>query len=265
MNEMINGIRLAYDDLGAGFPVLLIHGFPLCRRMWRPQAEALVAAGFRVILPDLRGFGESEVGDEPGSVALLADDLAALLDHLGIERAVVGGMSMGGYVLLNLLARHSSRLAGACFIVTRADADDETGRGKRNHLIGEIEKGNPGAVPAAFTPLLFAEGTTVRQPELVAEARSWMEATDPAGLALGLRAIRDRGDSTALLPQLKLPALVIGALEDKAIPPEKSAALAAGVAGAELHMIGGAGHLVNLEQSEAFNAAQLGVSRRISG
>lgn len=257
MHAQINGIRLAYDDLGQGMPVMLIHGFPLCRKMWRPQAEALVAAGYRVILPDLRGFGESEAGTASGSTDLLADDLAALLDHLGIEKAVVGGMSMGGYVLLNLLARHSRRLAGACFIVTRADADDETARGKRNHLIAEIEKGNPGAVPSAFIPLLFAPETAERRPELLTEVRAWIEATAPAGLILGLQAIRDRDDSLALLPRLKLPALVIGALEDKAIPPDKSAALAEGVPGAALRLIGGAGHMVNLEEAAAFNGALL--------
>ena len=101
MSVEINGIRLAYDDLGNGPAVMLIHGYPLCRRMWRPQVEALVAAGFRVIVPDLRGFGESEAGNEPGSTDRLADDLVALLDHLKIDRATVGGMSMGGYVLRN--------------------------------------------------------------------------------------------------------------------------------------------------------------------
>ena len=114
--------------------------------MWRPQAQALAAAGFRAVVPDLRGFGESEAGTEVGSTDLLADDLIALLDYLGIEKAVVGGMSMGGYVLLNLLARYPERFSAACFIVTRADADDETARGKRNHLIAEVEAGRPDVI-----------------------------------------------------------------------------------------------------------------------
>ncbi|WP_432822485.1 alpha/beta fold hydrolase [Trichloromonas sp.] len=263
MNAEINGIRMAYDVAGSGPAVLLIHGFPLCRRMWQPQVQALSAAGFRVVVPDLRGFGESGVGDRPGSMDLLADDLVVLMDHLGIERAVVGGMSMGGYVLLNLLARHPQRVRAACFIVTRGDADDETGRGKRNHLVGEVEAGNPGAVPAAFAPLLFAGQTVARRPQLVDEVRGWMAATDPTGLVLGLQAIRDRVDSGPLLPTLKLPSLVIGAREDKAIPPDKSAYLAAQVAGAELCMIDGGGHMVNLEQADAFNACLLGFLQQI--
>jgi len=263
MNAEINGIRMAYDVMGSGPAVLLIHGFPLCRRMWQPQAQAFSAAGFQVVVPDLRGFGESGGGDRPGSMDLFADDLIALMDYLKIERAVVGGMSMGGYILLNLLSRFPQRIRAACFIVTRADADDEVGRGKRTHLIGEIEAGNPGAVPAAFGQVLFADQTVAGRPQLVEEVRGWMSATDPAGLVLGLQAIRDRIDSSPLLPNLKLPALVIGVRQDKAIPPEKSVYLAEHIAGAEFCVIEGGGHMVNLEQVDAFNRGMLGFLRRL--
>ena len=166
-------------------------------------------------------------------------------------------MSMGGYVMLNLLARYPERFSAACFIVTRADADDETARGKRNHLIAEIEAGRPDAVPNAFTPLLFADQTVADRPELVEEVRGWMTATPPSGLILGLQAIRDRGDSSALLSQLKIPVLVMGAQEDKAIPPEKSTDMAERIPGAQLHMLSAAGHMANIEQPEAFNSALL--------
>lgn len=265
MHTEINGIRLAYDDVGNGPAVMLIHGFPFRRQMWQPQVEALAAAGFRAIVPDLRGFGESEPGNAPGSMDRLADDLVGLLDHLKIDRAMVGGMSMGGYVLLNLLARHRQRLAAACFIVTRADADDETGRDKRNHLIGEIEKGNPGVVAEVFSAILFAAATAADRPELVAKVRAWMLETSPAGLILGLQAIRDRVDSSPLLPSLNLPTLVIGAEEDKTIPPEKSKYIAARVPGAELSMLASGGHVVNLEQSAAFNAVLLDFLKRSGG
>jgi pimeloyl-ACP methyl ester carboxylesterase len=263
MNVEINGIRMAYDVVGSGPTVVLIHGFPLCRRMWQPQVQALAAAGFRAVVPDLRGYGESQAGDRPGGMDLFADDLIALMDHLKIDRAVVGGMSMGGYVLLNLLARYPQRVVAACFIVTRSDADDETGRGKRNHLIGEIEAGNPGAVPTAFAPLLFAGQTVTERPQLVEEVRGWMVATDPVGLVLGLQAIRDRVDSNQLLPTLTLPALVVGARDDKAIPPDKSTYLAEHIAGAELCMIDGGGHMVNLEQVEAFNNGLIGFLQQL--
>jgi pimeloyl-ACP methyl ester carboxylesterase len=254
MQATLNGIELAYDEAGKGPAVLLIHGFPLCRKMWAPQMQALADAGFRAVVPDLRGFGQSEAGTETGSTDLLADDLIALLDHLGIETAVVGGMSMGGYVMLNLLTRYPERFSAACFIVTRADADDETARGKRNHLISEIQAGRPEVVPNAFTPLIFADQTVADRSELVEEVRGWMTATSPAGFVVGLEAIRDRTDSSALLPQLKIPALVMGAKEDKAIPPEKSEEMAEQIPGARLCMVADAGHMVNMEQPDAFNA-----------
>ncbi|WP_462268082.1 alpha/beta fold hydrolase [Desulfobacter sp.] len=257
MQTELNGIQLAYDDVGEGPAVLLIHGFPLCRQMWHPQVQALAAAGFRAVVPDLRGFGESEAGTEVGSTNLLADDLIALLDYLGIEKAVIGGMSMGGYVMLNLLARYPERFSAACFIVTRADADDETARDKRNHLIAEIKAGRPDTVPNAFAPLLFADQTVADRPELVEEVRAWMTATSPSGLVLGLEAIRDRDDSSSLLPQLKIPVLVMGAQEDKAIPPEKSTDMAERIPGAQFCMLSAAGHMANIEQPAAFNSALL--------
>ena len=263
MNAHVNGIDLVFEDVtnpqAGGPPVLLIHGFPLNRRMWRPQIEALSAAGHRVLAPDLRGFGDSQIGEVGNGSAmdLLADDLVALLDHLGIDQAVVGGMSMGGYVLLNLLERFPERISAACFLVTRADADDEIARAKRDHLIGAVEAGNPTAVADAFIQVLFAENTAERRPDLVDEVYAMLAATPPAGLLLGLRTIRDRADSTPLLPSLDLPALVIGASKDRAIPLEHSENLAALVAGADLHVIEAAGHMANLEQPEAFNQSLL--------
>ncbi|MBU8869530.1 MAG: alpha/beta hydrolase [Gemmatimonadales bacterium] len=258
MNARINGIDLVFDQEGNGHPVLLIHGFPLNRHMWRPQVDALTTAGYRVVTPDLRGFGDSPIGKiGSGGLDLLADDLVALLDHLEIDQAVIGGMSMGGYILLNLLARHPDRIRAACLLVTRANADDETARAKRDHLIGEVEAGNPIAVADAFIQVLFAEGTATARPELVAETHRWLAATSPAGLLFGLRAIRDRVDSTRLLPGFNRQTLVIGAELDQTIPVERSRDLAAGIPDAELVLIPAAGHMANLERPEAFNQALL--------
>jgi len=262
MNACINGFDMAFDLEGSGPPVLLIHGFPLNRKMWRSQAMALVATGFQVITPDLRGFGQSSVGEEDqagssGGMDLLADDLVALLDHLEVEEVIVAGMSMGGYVLLNLLARYPERVGAACFLVTRADPDDQTARDKRDHLIAEVESGNPVAVADGFIKVLFAEETYGRKPELVDEVHNWLAATDPAGLLLGLRAIRDRVDSRPLLSELTLPVLVVGAVNDQAIPPDRSGELAATIPGAQLRLIEKAGHMANLEETAAFNQALL--------
>jgi len=257
MKTKVNGITLAYDDSGRGPAVILIHGYPLCRRIWRPQADALAAAGHRVVTPDLRGFGESEAPEGRYTMETFADDLVALMDHLGIERAVVGGMSMGGYVLLNLLERHRQRIAAAVFLVTRAAADDEPGRMRRTALAHDVLSGRPQSVTDAFEQILFADETRLRQPELVEEVGKWMTATAPQGLAGGLLAMRDRKDYPELLPTFDLPALVIGAEQDRAVPLEHSRLLAEGLPQGSLCVIGGAGHMANMERPEAVNACLL--------
>jgi pimeloyl-ACP methyl ester carboxylesterase len=257
MKAAVNGTHLAYDDVGNGPAVVLMHGYPLCRQMWRPQVEALVAAGYRVITLDLRGFGESVAPDGAYPMSMFADDVAGLLTHLGIERAIVGGMSMGGYVLLNLVERYPQRVTAAMFLVTRAAADDEPGRMRRSALASEVAGGRPQIVTDAFAGILFADSTPVGRPELVAEVQRWMSATSLRGLAGGLLAMRDRQDYTHLLPSFDLPALVIGAEADRAVPPEHSRLLAERLPNARLCMISGAGHMANLEQPEAFNACLL--------
>lgn len=254
---VVNGVRLACEEQGCGPAVLLIHGFPLCRRMWRPQVEALAAAGFRVITPDLRGFGDSEAPEGPYFMDLFADDLAALLDRLGIEQAVIGGMSMGGYVLLNLLERHRDRLSAALFLVTRAAADDAQGKARRTELAEAVRAGRPGVVAEAFEAVLFAEETWRGRPELAEEVRAWMKATDPNGLAGGLLAMRDRRDYTESLASFDLPALVVGAELDRAVPPQHARLLAERLPRASFRLIPGAGHMANLEQPVEFNAGLL--------
>ena len=255
-------MSLRYDDYGTGLPVVLMHGFPLCRRMWQPQAAALSAVGCRVICPDLPGFGDSP--PKPGVVSMdaYADAIIALLDRLKIDRAVVGGMSMGGYVLLNLAERYPQRLLAALYLVTRAAADDPAGKVRRVELADQVRGGNRSVVPEVFEKLLFAPITLKKQPELVRQVRAWMDAASPEGVAAGLLAMRSRRDYLELLPELHVPALVIGAAQDLAVPASHAEALAAGLPDAELHIIPRAGHMVNLEQSTVFNQTLLAFLQR---
>lgn len=253
MRMRIGQDEVAYDDAGSGPAVVLIHGFPLSRRMWQPQLAALAGAGFRVVAPDLRGFGESTPGEGPWSMDRFADDIVALLDRLGILRAAVVGMSMGGYVLLNLFERHPSRVAAAAFLFSRAGADDEAGKGRRTQLAAEVEAGRPQVVTGAFAELLFAAQTPQQRPALVAEVVAMMQSASPQGLAGGLRAIRDRKDYTPLLGRFARPTLVLGAELDRAVPAEEGRQLAAGLPDARFFLIPAAGHMANLEQAEAVN------------
>jgi len=250
---MRKNLRLKYDEQGEGLPVVLIHGFPLCRRMWHPQLEALADAGCRVICPDLPGFGESPAAGGPISMAGYADAVIGLLDELDIAQAAIGGMSMGGYVLLNLVERYPVRVMGALFMVTRASADDAAGREKRTALAADVSAGNRLIVAETFARVLFAPDTAQKNPGLIAEVRQWMEATTAEGLAGGLLAMRDRDDYLPRLSGMTLPSLVLGAEQDLAVPIEHSRLLAAGLPQSELYIIPGAGHMANFEQPELFN------------
>jgi 3-oxoadipate enol-lactonase len=257
MKADINGTILAYSDRGNGLPVVLIHGFPLCRKMWRPQAEALGKAGCRVITPDLRGFGESGLASKTVNMDLYADDIVALMDHLGIDKAVVGGMSMGGYVLLNLLERYPGRVAAPIFITTKAGGDDDASKTRRTALAEACRTQGIQPVAEAFRNILFAPETLADNPALVNEVFGWINATSPLGAAAALIAMRDRKDSVALLGSIRQPALVIGADQDQASPVENSHIIAEGLPDAELCILHGGGHMVNLEQPAGFNEAIL--------
>jgi pimeloyl-ACP methyl ester carboxylesterase len=258
MKLTINDITMAFDDLGEGPALLLIHGFPLNRQMWQPQLLPLAGAGYRVIAPDLRGFGASDAPAGGYSIDGFADDLVALLDALEIEQAVVGGMSMGGYILMNLLERHPGRVRAACFITTKSSADDEAGRARRSALAAEAERLGANPIIKIFAELLFAPESAQARPELVARITSWMRDTNPKALAGGLLAMRDRKDYTPLLPGFKIPSLVISGAEDRAASPNAVELLTSGLPRCESRIIAHAGHMVNMEQPAEFNATLLG-------
>jgi pimeloyl-ACP methyl ester carboxylesterase len=263
MKISANNIEMAYDDYGAGPAVFLLHGFPLNRQMWQPQLQPLAQAGFRVIAPDLRGFGATEAPAAGYSMDGFADDVVALLDALKIDEAVVGGMSMGGYILMDLLERHPERVRAACFIATKSSADDEVGRARRTEMAAEAERLGANPIIKIFAELLFAPATMERRPDLIAKVTSWMRDTDPKGLAGGLLAMRDRKDYTPLLPGFDKPALVIAGAEDRAASPDAVGIFEAGLRQCESRIIENAGHMLNIEQPEAFNAALLGFLQQL--
>ena len=245
---------LFYEDAGSGRPLILIHGFPLSGEIWREQLSGL-AGKFRVIAPDLRGFGKSVPPEGGCSMDLYADDTVMLMDHLQIEKAAVCGMSMGGYVLLNLLDRYPDRVNAACFMVTRGGADDAEGKAGRTALAAEVLHSGATVAADAFSRILFAPGSAAKNPGMVAQVHGMMMAASPPGLAGGLLAMRDRLDYSNRLAEFRVRSLVIGAEDDMAIPREESLKLAKGLPDATLCMIPEAGHMVMMEQPEAVNRA----------
>ncbi len=261
MKARVNGIDLAYDERGTGVPVVLLHGFPFSRKMWRPQVEVL-SQSCRLITPDLRGFGEST--GAPSSVEELADDLHALVESAGLPPFVLGGFSMGGYVAFRYVARHPDRLAGLMLLDTRAEPDSPEGRERRYAGIERIKKEGPTGFLEDFLKLVLAPESLDSRPAVVGEVRRLMAATSTDTLIGGLQAMAQRPDSVPLLGQITMPTLIAVGEADRATPPEASQKMHEMIAGSELVVITDAGHVTNLEQPAQFNAAVLAFLGRLA-
>jgi len=247
----VNGITMRYRDEGQGEPILLVHAFPLSSAMWEDQIDAL-STRFRVIAPDLRGFGGTARGAGLASLDQAADDLAALLEELKIDHATVVGLSMGGYIAFALLRRHPARVARLVLADTRAGADTPEGRAGREQSAQLAEAQGAEAVGAAMLPKLLAPGASE---EVREEVRKIVAANDRAGVAAAQRAMAARPDSAPDLAALRIPTLILVGSEDGLTPPAEARAMHEAIAGSRLVEIDGAGHLSNLEAPDAFNAA----------
>lgn len=240
---------LHFIESGDGQPILWIHGFPLSSEVFRPQ---LSIRGGRHIVPDLPGFGRSA---EPSGTLTMddyADDLAALLDPLRIDRAVMAGLSMGGYIAFALARRAPQRIAGLILIDTRETADTAEARGKRRELIAAIEREGRSAVVHEMLPKLLSPAAS---PEQVRQVESIIRGSSVGGLIAALEAMANRTDSSELLPRLEMPVLVLVGSEDAITPRSDAERMAAAVPNARLEVIGGAGHLSNFERPREFNRA----------
>lgn len=246
----VNGVSLALDVRGEGPAILFVHGYPLARSIWSNQMEAL--DGWRRIAPDLRGMGESEAPDLGYGMATYAEDLIAILDHLGVERTVVAGLSMGGYVAFELVRRCRARIMGLVLVDTRAEADSADARRRRESAAQQAREHGAAAIADAMLPDMVAPGTKERDPALADRVWRLMAATPVPGIIGALSAMRDRPDSTALLPTLgDIPTLVLVGAEDRITPPEGARAMADRIPGAHVVVVPGAGHLTPLEAPEA--------------
>lgn len=256
MKANINGFSMNFEDTGSGPAVVLLHGFPFCNEMWLEQIKFFSEKKYRVIAPDLRGYGESEYAPLE-NMGDFSDDVASLLEYLGVEKAVIGGMSMGGYILLDFLERHPLRVSGAVFMVTRAGADNEAGKAKRTDLAERTRSGQREAVPDTFGPILFAPESYEKKADMVRRVREWGLKADPRAVSESLIAMRDRKDYLNELEKFSFPTLVIGGALDRTIPPENSEAIARALPNAKLEIIPGVGHMANMENPAAFNEVLL--------
>jgi len=250
-----NGTEIEFDDTGSGKVVVLIHAFPLSRAMWQPQIESL-RGEFRVIAPDLRGFGGTTVFGEPPTMERMADDVNALLDERDVsEPVVVCGLSMGGYVALAFARKYAARLRGLVLADTRAEPDDEAGKAGRKKMIAFAAEHSPREVIDHVMPKMVSGAAFKNQTPVVEQVRALASAQSREGIIHALRAMRDRPDSRPTLAQIKAPTLVIVGGDDTLTPPPMAQTLASGIRGARLVTIKGAGHISNLENPDAFTRA----------
>jgi YbgC/YbaW family acyl-CoA thioester hydrolase len=242
----VNGVNLAVDVRGEGACILFIHGYPLDRTLWQYQLSHL--AGCRRVAPDLRGMGLSDAPDLGYSMTTYAQDLAALLDVLGVDDAVLCGLSMGGYVAFEFLRRWPARVRGLVLMDTRAEADSADGRRARDAQAAQLREGGPSVVADAMLPQLLADPDVTHSP-VAARVRRIIAAAPVAGLAGALAAMRDRPDSTDLLAALEcIPTLVVSGDRDRIIPADRAREMAGRIPGARVEIIAGAGHLPPLER-----------------
>jgi pimeloyl-ACP methyl ester carboxylesterase len=252
----VNGVSLAVEIRGDGPAILFVHGYPFDRTIWQAQIDAL--EGFRRIAPDLRGMGESDAPDLGYGMAIYADDLAALLDALGVDEVVLCGLSMGGYIIFEFLRRWRSRVRALILMDTRAEADGTEARRARDAAAATARESGAAAVADAMLPKVFSPATLADAPDTVEHIRRIMAGTPVAGMVGALAAMRDRHDSTGLLPTLAgLPTLVIVGEDDGITPPEGARRMAASIPGARLVMIPGAAHVPPVEKPSETTAALL--------
>ncbi|MBA3521956.1 MAG: alpha/beta fold hydrolase [Gemmatimonadales bacterium] len=245
----VNGVNLSVDVRGKGPAVLFVHGYPLDRTIWAHQVASL--EGFRRIAPDLRGMGQSDAPDLGYSMGMYAADLAALLDTLEVDQVVLCGLSMGGYVAFEFLRRWPERVRGLVLLDTRAGPDSAEGKRARDAAAAVARERGAEAIAGAMLSQVLAAETTTRLPEMAERVRALMAATPVAGVVGALAAMRDRPDSTPLLPTLTdLPTLVIVGEHDELTPPEQARAMAGAIPRARLVVVPGAAHLPPLERPD---------------
>lgn len=248
----VNGVRLNVFDEGKGTPVLFVHGFPLTHAMW--QGQFALADRYRVIAPDLRGFGASEVVPGTTTMSQLADDCAALLDALDVREPIVFcGLSMGGYVAWQFVKRHATRLRGLVLCDTKAAADTPEAAETRRKMAEHVLKHGTSDVAGMMLPKLFAEASFKDQSGVVAAVRTMIERTDRQGLAAAQRGLAEREDVRPWLSTIQVPTLAVCGRHDVISPVEEMRDFTAMIPGAKFEIIEGAGHMAAMELPQAFN------------
>jgi pimeloyl-ACP methyl ester carboxylesterase len=268
----INGRAVRYRDTGGGrtpgstsdardgHVIVLLHAFPLTAEMWAPQLADLPSA-WRAVAPDLRGFGGSSRrqaglgGAEVPARGMddYASDVLALLDTLEIPAAVIGGLSMGGYVAFSLFRLAPTRVRALLLADTRAEADADAARQNRMIMLATLEASGPPAIADAMLPKLLALASRREHPDLERDVRRLIESNSREAIADAIRCLMSRPDSRPLLSSIAVPVQLIAGSDDELTPVALHEEMQASLPDASLTIIEGAGHLSNLERPDVFN------------
>lgn len=260
----VDGSPVHYLEAGTGgTPLVLLHAFPLHAGMWAPQLACL-SSGRRVIAPDLRGFGGSGAPEEISGYSMVgyADELAGFLDGLGLDRVVLGGLSMGGYVAFAFLRQYADRVTGLVLADTRAAADTAEVLGRRSDQQEQVARAGTTALIEVLLAGLLCDHTLARRPELVEQVRRLM-ANPVAGYIGALDAMKHRPDATGELASISVPTLVVVGEDDALAPPAVARAMHESIPGSQLAILPRAAHLSNLEAADEFNAAVADLLERV--
>jgi 3-oxoadipate enol-lactonase len=237
--EKLNGVEIAYERRGRGTPLVLIHGYPLDHSIW-DEVAGLLENDFDLILPDLRGFGESTTVETPYGVDVIADDIAQLLKKLGVEKAALAGHSMGGYVALAFAKKYPDQVSGLALVSSQTLADPADRKEGRYKTAAEVAEKGVGAVAGMTDKLSTDQG--IRD-----SIRPLIERQGKNGVIGALKAMAEREDTTALLPDFKFPVVLVHGDADQLIPIDRAREVKAVRAASHLTELPGVGHLPMLD------------------
>jgi len=257
MKAAIAGTSIEHDVRGSGPPILFLHAFPLNMTMWNAQARALEGT-HQVVRFDARGFGGTPPGDGLLTMERIADDAIALLDHLGLSKVVVCGLSMGGYATFALVLRHPERVKALVLADTRTAPDSADAKQARSSQADTVRREGPAGIADGFLQKAVGETTRRERPEIVARVREMILAAPARGIVDALAGLAARADSGPTLREIEVPTLVVCGAEDALTPVADAEAIHRGVPGSTLQIIPKAGHLTALEDPAAFDSALAG-------
>ena len=241
----LNDANIYYEITGEGRPIILIHGFPFNTEMWEKQVKFLSVKGFKVITLDLRGHGKST--GIPKTIEQMGNDIISLIKYLKLNKPIITGMSMGGYIAFELSVSFNELFSGGIYISTKAGGDNEEVKKVRNQLIEDIKKSGAQAVLDFYIDKLFSPVTVKDNPKLIEKTKEWILNNSPEVLIGATGAMRDRNDNMEKLNKITFPTLIISGKDDPMIPPNIVKEHVKKLENCEFEIFENSGHMVNIE------------------